>query len=77
MFTRLRPRNINSRTTALFSWNRETSKMATHALASYRKNALPVLTDISSRTSIKELKDYALDKIKEVNEGKSLGNSIS
>jgi len=46
------------------------SKKANDALASHRKNALPALTEISERIINKELKDYALEKINLINEGK-------
>jgi hypothetical protein len=48
----------------------KTSKKAIDVLATHRKNALPALTDISERIINEELKDYALEKIKQINEGK-------
>jgi hypothetical protein len=52
------------------SWNMETRRRAVDALASYGKKALPSL----SRTAYAilwypELKQYVLDKIKQINKG--------
>jgi len=50
--------------------NKETTKKAMDTLASFRKDALPALTEISRRIYSRELANYALDKIKEINEAK-------
>ena len=50
--------------------NKETIKKAIDALASFRKDALPALTEIASRIYNRELANYALDKIQKINEGK-------
>jgi hypothetical protein len=38
------------------------------ALASYRKNELPALTDIATMAWDQDLRVYVLDKIKQINE---------
>jgi len=50
------------------AWDSDTRKRAVDALASYRRNALPVLTNIASTTWNTELKQYVLEKIKQINE---------
>jgi hypothetical protein len=54
---------------ALYNWDKETKIKTIDALASYRKNALSALTDIASLVLDKEIKEYTLDKIKQINEG--------
>jgi hypothetical protein len=52
------------------SWNMETRIKAVDALASYRKKALPSLTNVAySLLWNPEIKQYVLDKIKQINEG--------
>jgi hypothetical protein len=51
------------------TWNKETRNKAVDALASYRRNALPILTNIASTTWNTELKEYIWEKIKQINEG--------
>jgi hypothetical protein len=53
---------------AIFSWDIETRKRTVDALASYRRSALPALTDIATTVWDQELRTYALNKIKEINE---------
>ncbi len=53
---------------ALYSWNMESRKKSAEALASYRKNALPALTDVAYATWDLELRTFVLDKIKEINQ---------
>jgi hypothetical protein len=53
---------------AIFSWDVETKKKTVDALASYRKSALPALTDIATTVSDQEVRTYVLNKIKEINE---------
>jgi hypothetical protein len=56
------------KTLAMFSWNSETRKRTVDALGSYRKSALPALTDIATMAWDQELRTYVLNKIKEINE---------
>jgi hypothetical protein len=50
------------------SWNMETRRKAVDALTSYGKKALPSLTNVvSSLLWDAELKQYVLDKIKQLN----------
>jgi hypothetical protein len=57
------------KTLAMFSWDSETRKRTVDALASYRKSALPALTDIAWD---QELRTYVLNKIKEINESSNI-----
>ncbi len=51
------------------SWNNETRRKALDALTSYGKKALPSLTKTASAILWDaELKQYVLDKIKQINE---------
>lgn len=46
-------------------------KNAIEALASYKRNALPVLVELStSRFMISDLRDLAFEKIRQINEGR-------
>jgi hypothetical protein len=46
-------------------------KNAIEALASYKKNALPVLVELSiSPFIIRDLRDLAFEKIRQINEGR-------
>jgi len=52
------------------SWNMETRRKAVDALASYGKKALPSLTRAAYTILwYPELKQYVLDKIKQINKG--------
>jgi hypothetical protein len=52
------------------SWDMETRRKAVDALASYGKKALPSLTRAAYAIIwYPELKQYVLDKIKQINEG--------
>jgi hypothetical protein len=52
------------------SWNMETRRRAVDALASYGKKALPSLSRAASAILwYPELKQYVLDKVKQINEG--------
>jgi hypothetical protein len=52
------------------SWNNETRRKAVDALASYGKKALPSLTNVAySLLWTPEIKQYVLDKVKQINEG--------
>lgn len=53
---------------ALFSWDAATRKKSAEALASFRKTALPALTDVATATWDPDLRSYILDKIKEINQ---------
>ncbi len=54
----------------IFSWDNETRKKAVDTLASYRKNAIPTLADIASWTAWdNELREYVLDKIRQIKQG--------
>ncbi|MFL6425588.1 MAG: hypothetical protein ACJ71R_18635 [Nitrososphaeraceae archaeon] len=53
----------------MVSWDKETRKNTIDALASYRAKALPALAYFASIVWDKELKEYALIKIKQINEG--------
>jgi hypothetical protein len=52
----------------LYSWDVQSKKQMVDALASYRKNALPALTDIATMAWDQDLRVYVLDKIKQINE---------
>ena len=51
------------------SWDKETKKNTIDALASYRGKALTILASFASMSWDKELRDYALAKIRQINEG--------
>ena len=51
------------------SWDKETKKNTIDALASYSAKALTILASFASMTWDKELRDYALTKIRQINEG--------
>ena len=51
------------------SWDKETKKNTIDALASYRGKALTILASFASMSWDKELRDYALTKIRQINEG--------
>jgi hypothetical protein len=50
------------------SWDNEMRRKAVDALASYGKKALPSLTNAALLWT-PEIKQYVLDKIKQINEG--------
>ncbi|MFZ0511587.1 MAG: hypothetical protein WAM14_08275 [Candidatus Nitrosopolaris sp.] len=53
----------------IWNWNQEGKKQAIDTLASYRKKALPALTEIASAMWWdNEIKIYTLDKIRQINE---------
>jgi hypothetical protein len=51
------------------TWDKETKKNTIDALASYRAKALTILACFASMSWDKELRDYALAKIRQINEG--------
>jgi hypothetical protein len=53
---------------ALSSWDKQTRLKTVDTLASYRKKALSALIDIACASLDNELREYALDKIKQINE---------
>jgi hypothetical protein len=56
------------KSTIIISQDSETKKKAVDALASYRRNALPALTDLGFVLLDKDTREYVLDKIKQINE---------
>jgi hypothetical protein len=53
----------------MVSWDKETKKNTIDALASHRGKALAILASFASMAWDKELRDYALAKIRQINEG--------
>jgi hypothetical protein len=51
----------------IFSWDNDTKRKTIDALASYKKSALPSLTYLASVLWDKELREYVLDKIQQIN----------
>jgi hypothetical protein len=51
------------------AWDKQTKKNTIDALASYRAKALTILVSFASMSWDKELRDYALAKIRQINEG--------
>jgi hypothetical protein len=50
-------------------WDKETKKNTIDALASYRGKALTILASFASMSWDKELREYALARIRQINEG--------
>jgi hypothetical protein len=54
----------------IWNFDIDGKKNAIEALASYKRNALPVLVELSTSLMNKDLRDLAFEKIKQINEGR-------